>query len=152
VGIPTGRIVIDVQLSEKSLWVFDVDNTLVQDVEHPKVFPDAMNLWNNLESMGKTNAILTNVGRLSSRQIQNVLSKTGLKTVLERTFSAGAAAAAYVHNRFPGASCFIISEGGATEDFVARGLNVTNNPSVEYVAVAADRGLTFQELNFALRW
>ncbi|UCH04987.1 MAG: HAD hydrolase-like protein [Candidatus Thorarchaeota archaeon] len=139
------------ELSEKSLWVFDVDNTLVLDVEHPKVFPDALNLWNHLESLGKTNAILTNVGRLSSRQIHNVLSKAGFETTIERTFSAGAAAAAHVHNRAPGANCFVISEGGATEDFVLRGLNVTNNPPVEFVAVAADRGLTFQELNFATK-
>ncbi|MFX1415938.1 MAG: HAD-IIA family hydrolase [Promethearchaeota archaeon] len=139
------------ELNEKSLWMFDVDNTLVLDVENPKVFPDAMNLWKHLESMGKTNAILTNVGRLSSRQINNVLSEAGFDTVTDRTFSAGAAAAAYVHNRSPGANCFVISEGGATEDFVARGLNVTNNPPIEYVAVAADRGLTFQELNFATK-
>jgi 4-nitrophenyl phosphatase len=79
------------------------------------------------------------------------LSRVGFNTVLERTFSAGAAAAAYVHNKTPGANCFVISEGGATEDFVARGLNVTNNPPIEYVAVAADRGLTFQELNFATK-
>ncbi len=139
------------QLSEKSLWLFDVDNTLLVDVENPKVFPDALNLWNNLESLGKTNAILTNVGRLSSRQIHNVLTKAGFEAVIDRTFSAGAAAAAYVYNRSPGANCFVVSEGGATEDFVARGLNVTNNPPVEYVAVAADRGLTYQELNFATK-
>ena len=139
------------QLSEKSLWMFDVDNTLVFDVENPKVFPDAMNLWNHLKSLGKTNAILTNVGRLSSRQIHKVLTQAGFDNVLERTFSAGAAAAAYVHNRSPGANCFVISEGGATEDFVARGLNVTKNPPIDYVAVAADRGLTFQELNFATK-
>ena len=45
----------------------------------------------------------------------------------------------------------MIGEGGAQEDFVARGLNVTNNPPVDYVAVAADRGMTFQELNFATK-
>ncbi|MFW9799444.1 MAG: HAD-IIA family hydrolase [Candidatus Thorarchaeota archaeon] len=138
-------------LDQKRLWLFDVDNTLVKDIEHPEVFSDAMNLWNHLESSGRTNAILTNVGRLSSRQIHEVLSRVGFGVALDRTFSAGAAAAAYVFNRSPGARCFVMSEGGATEDFIARGLNVTNNPPVEYVAVAADRGFTFQELNFATK-
>ncbi len=123
----------------------------MKDIEHPEVFSDAMNLWNHLESLGKTNAVLTNVGRLSSRQIHDVLTQAGFDLAQDRTFSAGAAAAAYVFNRSPKARCFVISEGGTTEDFVARGLNVTNNPPVEYVAVAADRGLTFQELNFATK-
>jgi HAD superfamily hydrolase (TIGR01450 family) len=138
-------------IREKNLWLFDVDNTLIRDVDHPDVFQDALRLWNALKVKGKTNAILTNVGRLSSRQIHDVLVSVGFHTELEKTFSAGAAAAAYVHNRSPGARCFVISEGGATEDFVSRGLNVTNNPPIEYVAVAADRGLTFAELNFATK-
>jgi HAD superfamily hydrolase (TIGR01450 family) len=138
-------------IREKNLWLFDVDNTLIRDVDHPEVFQDAIRLWDALEAKGKTNAILTNVGRLSSRQIHNVLESVGFHIELEKTFSAGAAAAAYVHNRSPGARCFVISEGGATEDFVARGLNVTNNPPIEYVSVAADRGLTFAELNFAAK-
>jgi HAD superfamily hydrolase (TIGR01450 family) len=137
--------------SEKSLWLFDVDNTLIRDVEHPDVYEDAMSLWNALREKRKTIAILTNVGRLSSRQIREVLESVGFDIELENTFSAGAAAAAYVHNRSPSARCFVISEGGAAEDFVARGLNVTNNPPIEFVAVAADRGLTYAELNFATK-
>ncbi len=143
--------VAEMNIREKSLWLFDVDNTLIRDVDHPDVFTDALNLWNALESMGKTNAILTNVGRMSSRQIHDVLESVGFHTDLEKTFSAGAAAAAYVHNRSPDARCFVISEGGATEDFVARGLNVTNNPPIQYVAVGADRGITYAELNFATK-
>jgi len=34
---------------------------------------------------------------------------------------------------------------------VAQGLNVTNNPPIDYVAVAADRGFTYAELNFATK-
>lgn len=143
--------VSEMNIREKNLWLFDVDNTLIHDVDHPDVFQDALRLWNALKTKGKTNAILTNVGRLSSRQIHDVLESVGFHTEIEKTFSAGAAAAAYVHNRSPGARCFVISEGGATEDFVSRGLNVTNNPPIEYVAVAADRGLTFAELNFATK-
>ncbi|MHA2141816.1 MAG: HAD-IIA family hydrolase [Candidatus Thorarchaeota archaeon] len=139
------------KLQDKSLWLFDVDNTLIHDVDRPEVFPDAMLLWTALEAKGKTNAILTNVGRLSARQIHNVLVSVGYNPKAELTFSAGAAAAAYVDNRSPGARCFVISEGGGTEDFIARGLNVTNNPPIEYVAVGADRGITFQELNFATK-
>ncbi|TFH01837.1 MAG: HAD family hydrolase, partial [Candidatus Thorarchaeota archaeon] len=66
-------------------------------------------------------------------------------------YTAGAAAAAYVHNRKPGARCFVIGEGGAQEDFIARGLDVTNNPPIDFVAVGADRGMTFNELNFATK-
>ncbi|MFW9806807.1 MAG: HAD-IIA family hydrolase, partial [Candidatus Thorarchaeota archaeon] len=96
-------------------------------------------------------AILTNVGRLSSRQVNQSLLVAGFIIPVERVFTAGAAAAAYINNRSPGARCFIISEGGAQEDFVARGLNVTNNPPIDYVAVGADRGMTFKELNFATK-
>ncbi len=138
-------------LSEKKLWVFDVDNTLIRDVEHPHPFDDALQLWDYLLETGRDVAALTNVGRLSARTINHVLKVAGFKLDLDHTFSAGAAAAAYIHNRNPSARCFVISEGGATEDFIARGLEVVNNPPVDYVAVGADRGLTFPRLNFAAK-
>ena len=138
-------------LREKKLWVFDVDNTLIQDVEHPHAFEDAVKLWNALVEKGYELAILTNVGRLSSRQVNQALKMAGYIIPVERVFTAGAAAAAYVHNRKPGARCFVIGEGGAQEDFVARGLDVANNPPIDYVAVGADRGMTFEELNFATK-
>jgi len=139
------------KLSDKKLWIFDVDNTLIQDVEHPTPFDDAVKLWNALEEKGYELAILTNVGRLSSRQVNTAISKAGFNIPVERVFTAGAAAAAYVHNRAPGARCFVIGEGGAQEDFVSRGLDVTNNPPIDFVAVGADRGMTFDELNFATK-
>ena len=138
-------------LSKKTLWVFDVDNTMILDVEHPTPFEDALKLWKALEKKGVTLAILTNVGRLSSRQVHQAVEKAGFHIPLENVYTAGAAAAAYVHNRKPGARCFVIGEGGAQEDFIARGLDVTNNPPIDYVAVGADRGMTFHELNFATK-
>ena len=138
-------------LRKKQLWVFDVDNTLIRDVEHPTPFDDALSLWNTLLEKGKTVAVLTNVGRLSARHIHSIVSSAGFKLDLDKTFSAGAAAAAYVHNRNPDASCFVISEGGATEDFINRGLIVTNNPPIDFVAVGADRGMTYEHLNFAAK-
>jgi HAD superfamily hydrolase (TIGR01450 family) len=138
-------------LSEKKLWIFDVDNTLVLDIEHPTPFEDALRLWKALEDKGVTLAILTNVGRLSSRQVHKAMNRGGFNIAVENVYTAGAAAAAFVHNRTPGARCFVIGEGGAQEDFVARGLDVTNNPPIDYVAVAADRGMTFNELNFATK-
>jgi NagD protein len=138
-------------LNNKTLWLFDVDNTLIRDVDHPDPFPDAIHLWEALERKKKTIAILTNVGRLSARQIHAVVTSTGFRVDADKTFSAGAVAADYIKNRSPRARCFVISEGGALEDFTARGLNVTNNPPVDFVAVAADRNLTFQRLNFATK-
>jgi HAD superfamily hydrolase (TIGR01450 family) len=138
-------------LAEKKLWLFDVDNTLIRDVEHPAPFPDAITLWRTLEKKKKTLGILTNVGRLSARQVYNSLSSAGFHCDISNIFTAGAAAAAYIHNRQPEARCFVIGEGGAQEDFIARGLDVTNNPPVDFVAVSADRGMTFQELNFAAK-
>ena len=138
-------------LSHKTLWLFDVDNTLIVDAEHPDPFPDALKLCETLKRKAKTMAILTNVGRLSARQIHAVVTSSGFKFDADKTFSAGTVAAAYIHNRAPRARCFVISEGGAHEDFIARGLNVTNNPPVDFVAVGADRDLTFQRLNFATK-
>ncbi|MBD3407636.1 MAG: HAD hydrolase-like protein [Candidatus Lokiarchaeota archaeon] len=141
----------DYSLEDKTLWLFDVDNTLILDVDHPTVFSDALNLWNRLLELEKTNAILTNVGRLSSRQIYNAVSGAGYSVDLDKTFSAGAAAAAYIANQQTGARCFVIGEGGAQEDFIVKGLDVTNNPPVDFVAIGADRGMTFAELNFATK-
>jgi HAD superfamily hydrolase (TIGR01450 family) len=138
-------------LSRKKLWIFDVDNTLLLDIEHPKPFTDALLLWRALEEKGATLAIITNVGRLSARQVRQALEKAGFHTPLKNVFTAGAAAAAFVTNRTPQARCFVIGEGGAQEDFISRGLDVTNNPPIDVVAVAADRGMTFDELHFATK-
>ena len=138
-------------LRNKALWLFDVDNTLIRDVEDPEPFQDAIKLWNALLKRGTTVAALTNTGRLSARQVHGIVSNAGFKLDLDNTFTAGAAAAAYVSNRTPGARCFVISEGGALEDFVERGLDVTNNPPVDFVAIAADRGMTYSQLNFATK-
>ncbi|RDE12324.1 MAG: hypothetical protein C4K47_08265 [Candidatus Thorarchaeota archaeon] len=142
---------VTMKLRDKQLWLFDVDNTIVEQIEHPTPFQDALDLCDELVRRGKTIGILTNIGRLSSRQIQRILNSAGFKFEAVNVFSAGAAAAAYVHNRYPGARCFVISEGGAIEDFIARGLDVTNNPPVDFVAVGADRGLTYERLNFATK-
>jgi HAD superfamily hydrolase (TIGR01450 family) len=138
-------------LQEKNLWIFDVDNTLVTEVETPDVFPDAMRFCEFLEDQGKTIAILTNISRLSARQVHDYISIAGFNFDLEKTFTAGSTAAAYIHKRTPNARCFVMSEGGSTEDFISRGLNVVSNPPIDIVAVGADRGLTFQELNFATK-
>ena len=138
-------------LKDKTLWLFDVDSTLIRDVEDPEPFQDAIKLWNALLDKGKTVAALTNTGRLSARQVHSIVSHAGFKLDLTKTFTAGAAAAAYVTNRMPGARCYVISEGGALEDFVARGLDVTNNPPVDFVAIAADRGMTYTQMNFATK-
>lgn len=138
-------------LNTKNLWLFDVDNTIIRDVEHPDPFPDAIRLCETLKQRGKTIAVLTNVGRLSARQIHTAVTTAGFSIDADKTFSAGAVAAAYIHGRSPGARCFVMSEGGALEDFVARGLNVSNNPPIDFVAVGADRNLSFQQLNFACK-
>ncbi len=138
-------------IGDAPLWIFDVDNTLVRDIEHPTAFEDALALVETLRVRGRNVAVLTNVGRLSARQVRRVLHDAGFVFYESSIFTAGAAAAAYIHNRMPGARCFLISEGGARDDFVARGLQVTNNPPVDFVAVGADRGMTFQELNFAAK-
>lgn len=138
-------------LADCRLWLFDVDNTLIKDVEHPDPFEDALSLVKVLADRGKVLGILTNVGRLSSRVIHRAVVQAGFSFDLDKTFSAGAAAAAYVYSRHPDARCFVISEGGTTEDFLLKGLHVTRNPPIDYVAVAADRGMTFEELNFATR-
>ncbi|RLI62072.1 MAG: hypothetical protein DRO93_02400 [Candidatus Thorarchaeota archaeon] len=139
------------RLGDKRLWLFDVDNTLIRDIEHPDPFPDVFPLLEALQQRGATLGVLTNVGRLSSAQIHRALKRASFHFDADKIFSAGAAAAAYVYNRNRDARCFIISEGGARDDFVARGLEVTNNPPIDYVAVGADRGMTFQELNFAAK-
>ncbi len=73
-------------LGEKKLWIFDVDNTLIHDVEHPTPFKDALALWKTLEKKDVELAILTNVGRLSSRQVNQSLETAGFILPLEKVY------------------------------------------------------------------
>jgi 4-nitrophenyl phosphatase len=138
-------------LEGKKLWLFDVDNTLILDVETPTPFADSQKLWAHLNEQGKELAVLTNVGRLSAKQVNDVLVSAGYELALDRTLTAGTAAAGYIVNRNPDGRCFLISEGGARDDFVRYGVKLAHNPPIDFVAIGADRGLTYQHLNFAAK-
>jgi len=138
-------------LEDKKLWLFDVDNTLIHDVETPEPFSDSQNLWEYLSEHGKELAVLTNVGRLSAKQVNDVLVSAGYKLALDRTLTAGTAAAGYIINRNRDGRCFLISEGGARDDFARYGIKLAHNPPIDFVAIGADRGLTYQHLNFAAK-
>ncbi|TFG11977.1 HAD family hydrolase [Candidatus Thorarchaeota archaeon] len=138
-------------LEDKKLWLFDVDNTLIHDVENPKPFSDSQKLWKHLNEKGKELAVLTNVGRLSAKQVNVILVEAGYDLSLDRTLTAGTAAAGYIISRNPDGRCFLISEGGARDDFVHYGVKLAHNPPIDYVAIGADRGLTYQHLNFAAK-
>jgi len=131
------------------LYIFDIEGVLLDDIDNPKRYNDAFRLVDALKKANKTVVCLSNVGRKSRRQVLKSLLSLGYPFDKQHVFSAGAIAASYFKKNHESARIFLISEGGVLEDFKDMGLNVVDNPPVDFVVVAADRTVTYSQLNFA---
>lgn len=138
-------------IEKYDLFIFDIEGVLVEDIDNPTAYEDALKFMKRLVTENRTFVCLSNVGRKSHRYIYNNLKKLGFPVSEDIVFSAGKIAAYYFSEKYPNARIFLISEGGAYEDFVRHGLNVVDNPPIDFVVVAMDRSITYQKLNFAAR-
>ncbi len=138
-------------LHQKRLFIFDVEGVLCDNIDYPTPTKLAGELLSCLKDAGKRVLVMTNISRKSSTIVIDKLNQIGLRLRPSEVLTAGEATAAYILEKYKGARCFVISEGGLTEDLQRNGICPVSEEPVDVVVVGANRKLTYSELNFAAR-
>jgi len=138
-------------LERKKLFIFDVEGVLCDSIDRPLARDRAADLLLRLREAGKRVLVITNISRKSSAYVIERLKSIGMDLEADQILTAGKATAAYILERYPGARCFVISEGGLAEDLVRSAISIVTEEPVNVVAVGANRRMTYSELNFAAR-
>jgi HAD superfamily hydrolase (TIGR01458 family) len=126
--------------------LLDVDGVLVVSWEP---LPGAAETLRSLRDREFPFALVTNTTTLSRRSLARRLAEAGLEVEPARIVTAGAATAAYLRTRHPGATCFLLATGDVAEDLDGIDL-VEDNADVVVVAGAED-ALTYEAMNRAFR-
>jgi len=138
-------------LKRKGAFIFDLEGVLLNNIDDPKPYPYAQETISELKAAGKRVLVLTNVARVSSKNILEKLRKAGFDLIDDEILTASSATALYVKSMKPNAKCFVISEGGLQEEFKLAGIKMVANGPADFVVVGVDRALTYKKLNQAMR-
>lgn len=138
-------------IKEKKLFIFDIEGVLCNDIDDPRVVPQAPELVRELRARGKKIHIVTNISRKTKRDVLDSLNSLNFNLKLEDISTASSTTASYISTKHPQARCFLLSEAGLAEELAARGLRVVDEKPVDVVVVASDRTLTYSRLNAAMR-
>lgn len=138
-------------ISSKSLFMFDVEGVLCNNIDNPLPAEKAAKLIADLKKAGKKVVVITNVARKSQRYVYEKLREIDLPLESREIVTAGATAAHFVRRNWPKGRCFVISEGGLLEDVLAAGVEAVLEKPVDVVAIGANRRMSYVELNFATR-
>ncbi len=140
------------KLIDKKAFIFDLEGVLVNNIDDPLPYPFAKETISGLRASGKRILVLTNVARVSSKNILEKLRKAGFDLSDDEILTSGTATALYVKSMKPNAKCFVISEGGLQDEFKLAGIKMVNKRPVDFVVVGVDRALTYKKLNIAMRF
>jgi HAD superfamily hydrolase (TIGR01458 family) len=120
-----------------------------------RAIPGAAGFLSLLAARGLPFRLLTNTTTASRATLATRLRAMGLPVSEETLLTAPVATAAYVHQRFPGARCYLLSKGDAIDDFRAAGIEVVGPDGAPEAAVVviggAEDELTYARLNHAYR-
>ncbi|MBI4361844.1 MAG: HAD family hydrolase [Euryarchaeota archaeon] len=130
-------------------WLLDIEGVLCDSMDTPHPLPGARGFLREAEERGSPVALLSNISRLSHRQVLRGLRAAGFRLRPRQVTTAGLAAASYLRARGH-RRVYAISEGGLARDLEAAGLQVVRGPPADAVAVGAHRGLTGGHLTTAL--
>ena len=140
------------RLSHVRGFLFDVDGVLHVG---SRPVPGAVELLAELAAREIPFRLLTNTTTSSRATLAVRLRAMGLPVSEDLLITAPVATAAYVHRRFPGVACYLLSKGDAVDDFQAAGIRVVGpdgGPDAEVVIIGgAEEELTYARLNHAYR-
>lgn len=139
------------KILEKSVFLFDVEGVLCDEIDTGKALPSAIEFVKNLKRIGKKTAVLSNISRKPRATVFSRLREMGFPFTEDEVFTAGAATALYVKSKYPRSKCFIISEWGLRTDLEKQGITLVNEGDADLVLIGVDRRVSYAELNYAAR-
>ncbi len=126
--------------------LLDVDGVLV---ESWRPLPGAVEALADLRSLGMPLLLLTNTTALTRAQLERTLAEQGFEVGSNEIMTAPAAAAAYLRDKHPGASCFLIAKGDVAEDL--EGVPLVEQGAEVVLVGGAEERFTYERLNDAFR-
>jgi len=132
------------------VFFFDLDGVLSVGKENPR-YLGGREVVRKIKSSGRKAFVLTNDSTHIREEIHRNLTKLGFNFEVDEILTSSLLTASYLTQRFGKASFFLVGEEGLRRELEAAGHRVTEeNPQV--VVVGFDRKLTYEKLDYALRF
>jgi 4-nitrophenyl phosphatase len=129
-------------LKNYKAYLFDLDGTIYRGKEP---IPEAVDFVKRLKAVGTPYLFVTNNAARTKEEMASTLQSMGVPTNPENVITSSMATAAYIKEKSPNASVFIIGEDGLLNAIRDAGLSIdSENP--DYVVVGLDRELTYEKL------
>jgi HAD superfamily hydrolase (TIGR01450 family) len=128
--------------------LIDIDGVLTVSWEP---LPGAVAALHQLRAAGVPLALVTNTTSRTRASIASVLAGAGFPVTAGDVLTAPVIAAAYLHDRYPGAQCLLLNSGDIAEDLAGLTLGRESDPEPAQVVLVggADPKFSYQALNQA---
>ena len=144
------------KLRSCELFLFDMDGTLYLG---DNVFPGAVELIEDLPSLGKKYIYLTNNSSRSGADYITRLRRLGFPCEAENVFTSGMATGMYLNQNCPGASVYLAGTKAFHKELKSYGVKLVNDElgrsdaaTVDVVVQGFDTELTYEKLNLACHY
>ena len=138
------------ELLDKKVFLLDVEGVLCDNIDIQTCLPRVPEFISFLKDHDIGISIVTNISRKPRQVVFDKLKSMGIPVLIEEIFTSGSTTAMFIKNQYPDARCFVISEWGLKKDIEDAGITISDD-DVDIVAIGANRNLTFNELNHAMR-
>lgn len=139
------------ELLEKKAFLLDVEGVICDNIDEGKVLENVIEFIDELKGRGIKIAIVTNISRKPRRVVHSKLIEMGIPVEEKELFTSGATTALYIRSHFPDKKCFVLSEWGLRHDIEHQGIDLADEGYADIVAIGANRRITYNEINHAMR-
>lgn len=133
------------KLKDTELFLFDMDGTLYLGDE---VYEGAIELMNELPSLGKKYIYLTNNSSRAGADYITRLRKLGFPCQAENVFTSGMATGMYLNQNHPGARVYLVGTAAFRRELLSYGIDLVEEDA-DVVVVGFDTELVYEKLNKA---
>lgn len=137
-----------IKLSEKRVFMFDIDGTLSVG---NTLFDGSLDLLSYIESIGGKSYYITNNSTSSTEKYIEKFSAWGIKTSPSQFITAGYVSMLYLKEHFSDGKIFVVGTSSYIKQLRDVGLSITEDVEngVSCVLVAFDNELTYEKLSHA---
>jgi HAD superfamily hydrolase (TIGR01450 family) len=139
-----------IDLSEKKLFLFDLDGVLLKGKESPVKIGGTL-VFDKIRSKGKKLMIITNNSTDAVETILHRLRSRGIEVGEDEILTSARVTAEYIAKKYGAATYFLVGEQGFGKELERAGLKRTFGKKADVVAIGLDRRLTYNKLDKAVQ-
>ena len=136
------------QLSEKRLFLLDMDGTIYLD---ERIFDGVPEFLRYVRRVGGRYLFLTNNSGKTQRELQSKLSRMGLDIDEKHFYTSALATAKFIADQMPRARAFVIGEPGLLNALYEQGITF-DDVAPDYVIVGESLSYTYENICRAVRF